>query len=199
MSIQEKFSTLADNLRLASGYQYKLSLNDMGSMITGLTSYNLLPDTSSSLKTLNVDEGQWSVILFQDIKLSAGVYTFSIFADLTDSITMVSNRIEWTPSVGHNVVSSDSINYDWGCTANKWVTSGSKGLLSTTFKLAVDDTLKLGLSGNPFKASKIKYSSPMLSAGTFLMPYTSKTLVLGGGEINYLFLCCHFFVYLKGW
>lgn len=182
MSIQDKFSTLADNLRLASGYQYKLSLNDMGSMITGLTSYNLLPDTSSSLKTLNVADGQWSAILFQDIKLSAGVYTFSIFADLTNSITMVSNRIEWTPYAGHTVVNSDSINYDWGCTANKWVTSGSKGLLSTTFKLAVDDTLKLGLSGNPFKASKIKYSSPMLSAGTFLMPYTSKTLVLGGGK-----------------
>ena len=48
MSIQDTLGTLANNLRSASGYQNKLSLADMSSMATGLTTYNLLPNTSTS-------------------------------------------------------------------------------------------------------------------------------------------------------
>ena len=55
MSIQDTLGTLANNLRSASGYQDKLSLSEMGSMATGLTTYNLLSNTTSKLKDVSED------------------------------------------------------------------------------------------------------------------------------------------------
>lgn len=188
MSIQDTLGALANNLRSASGYQNRLSLSDMGSMATGLTTYNLLPNTTNDLKEVTVFDGQWSVILYSDIKLPAGLYTFSIFVDLTDYSNNVSNRIEWrTMGRGNGPINKvTDLNASWGTLTNTWLTAGNKSVLSTSFKLAVDDTIKLGISGNPLTKGVIKYSSLMLNVGTFIMPYTPNTLVRGGG-INYLF------------
>ncbi len=197
MSIQDTLGTLANNLRSVSGYQDKLSLSDMGSMATGLTTYNLLSNTTSKVKDLSVDYNQWSAILYDNVKLPAGIYTYSIYVDLTNDYNSTSNRVEWTNISGVNKALNASCPV-WGAYSNNWILAGNRGLVSVTFQLGVEDTVKFGLSGNPYTKGTIRYSSPMLNLGTFPLPYTSNTLVRGG-ELNYLFLCCHFFNYLKGW
>ena len=203
MSIQDTLSTLANNLRSASGYQDKLSLSDMGSMATGLTTYNLLPNTSASYAEANVDDKQWSYLFCRGLSLPAGIYTYSVYIDLTGYNNYVSNRIEWSKiGVGHTGLGDSSIvsSYDWGTLSSIYMRPNKQGLVTITFRLAVADTINVGLSGNPYTKGTFKYARPMLNTGTFLIPYTSNTLVRGGGgRINYLFLCCHFFTYLKGW
>lgn len=202
MSIQDTLGTLANNLRSASGYQNKLSLADMSSMATGLTTYNLLSNTTTSYKEASVDEGQWSLIFYQGLSLPAGTYTYSVYVDLTGYKGYTSNRIEWSKiNVGHQVLdNSVAVASIWGCYSNVWIHPQQQGLLTVTFKLVVADTVKVGFSGNPYTKGTFKYARPMLNVGTFPLPYTSNTLVReGGGRINYLFLCCHFFTYLKGW
>ena len=183
MSIQDTLGTLANNLRSASGYQNKLSLADMSSMATGLTTYNLLPDTSASYKEVSVEDKQWAHIFYQGLSLPAGTYTYSVYADLTGYNTWTSNRIEWSKIGVGNTGIGDSSTYDWGCTlSNIYIQPNQQGLITVTFKLAVADTIKVGLSGNPYTKGTFKYARPMLNVGTFPLPYTSNTLVRGGGE-----------------
>lgn len=201
MSIQDTLGTLANNLRSASGYQDKLSLSDMGSMATGLTTYNLLPNTSASYKEVSVEDKQWSYIFYQGLSLPAGTYTYSVYADLTDYKGYTSNRIEWSKIGVGNTGIGDSSNinsYDWGILSNIYILPNKQGLVTIAFRLALADTINVGLSGNPYTKGTFKYARPMLNTGTFPIPYTSNTLVKGG-RINYLFLCCRFFTYLKGW
>lgn len=54
--------------------------------------------------------------------------------------------------------------------------------MTVTFKLAVSDTINIGLSGSPYTKGTFKYARPMLNVGTFPLPYTSNTLVKEGGE-----------------
>ena len=180
MSIQDTLGTLANNLRSASGYQNKLSLADMSSMVTGLTTYNLLSNTTSKVKDLSVDYNQWSAILYDNVKLPAGIYTYSIYVDLTNDHNYTSNRVEWTDTSGVNK-DLDANCPVWGAYSHNWISAGNKGLVSVTFQLGVEDTIKLGLSGSPYTKGTIKYSCPMLNVGTFPLPYTSNTLVRGGG------------------
>lgn len=180
MSIQDTFGTLANNLRSASGYQNKLSLAEMSSMATGMVTYNLLSNTTSKVKDLQVDYNQWSAILYQ-IHLPVGIYTYSIYVDLTNDNNQTSNRVEWTDTSGVNKALDASCPV-WGAYSNNWILAGNKGLVSVTFQLGVEDTIKLGLSGNPYTKGTIKYSCPMLNVGTFPLPYTSNTLVRGGGK-----------------
>lgn len=184
MSIQDTLGTLANNLRSASGYQYKLSLSDMGSMATGLTTYNLLPNTSDSYKEVDVDDNTWSYIFYQGLPLPAGIYTYSVYVDLAGYGSNTSNRIEWSKiNVGHQVLDSSVATAQiWGAYSNIWIQAQQQGLLTITFKLAVADTVKVGFSGSPYIKGTFKYTRPMLNAGTFLIPYTSNTLVRGGGE-----------------
>lgn len=181
MSIQDTLGTLANNLRSASGYQNKLSLADMSSMATGLTTYNLLPNTSTSYKEVSVEDNQWSDILYDNVKLPAGIYTYSIYIDLTNDHNSTSNRVEWTDTSGANKALSADCPI-WGAYSNNWILAGNKGLVSVTFQLGVEDTVKFGLSGNPYTKGIIRYSNPMLNLGTFPLPYTPNTLVRGGGE-----------------
>lgn len=183
MSIQDTLGTLANNLRSASGYQNKLSLADMSSMATGLTTYNLLPDTSDGYKESNVDDKQWSYFIYRGLSLPAGIYTYSVYIDLTGYNNYVSNRIEWSKiGVGHTGLGDSSIvtSYDWGTLSNIYMQPDKQGLVTVTFKLAVADTIKVGFSGNPYTKGTFKYSCPMLNVGTFPLPYTSNTLVRGG-------------------
>lgn len=185
MSIQDTLGTLANNLRSASGYQDKLSLSDMGSMATGLTTYNLLPNTSDNYKEVNVDDNQWSHIFCQGLSLPAGIYTYSVYVDLTGYKGSTSNRIEWSKiGVGNTGLGDSSIVdfYDWGTLSHTYIQPDKQGLVTVTFKLAVADTINIGLSGNPYTKGTFKYTRPMLNAGTFLIPYTPNTLVRGGGE-----------------
>lgn len=182
MSIQDTLGTLANNLRSASGYQNKLSLADMSSMATGLTTYNLLPDTSTSYKEVSVDDGQWSYILYQGLSLPAGTYTYSVYVDLAGFNSSVGNRIEWSKTGVGNIGLGDSSNTVWGTYSNIWIELQQQGLITITFKLAVADTINIGLSGNPFTKGTFKYARPMLNVGTFPLPYTSNTLVRGEGE-----------------
>lgn len=184
MSIQDTLGTLANNLRSASGYQNKLSLADMSSMATGLTTYNLLPNTSDNYKEVNVDDNQWSAILYDNVKLPAGIYTYSVYVDLAGYGTNTSNRIEWSKfNVGHKVLDSSVATAQiWGAYSNIWIQAQQQGLLTITFKLAVADTVKVGFSGSPYIKGTFKYTRPMLNAGTFLIPYTSNTLVREEGE-----------------
>lgn len=180
MSIQDTLGALANNLRSASGYQDKLSLSEMGSIATGLTTYNLLPNTSSEVKEVQVNDNDWSSLLFTNITIPAGIYTYSIYLDLTDYSTQVTDRIEWNYKLGsYPLDSSKDVNANWGTYSN-WIKAGDRALVSTSFKLMSTDTIKLGLSGSPFKTGTIKYSKPMLNVGTFTLPYTSNTLVRGG-------------------
>ena len=184
MSIQDTLGTLANNLRSVSGYQNKLSLADMSSMATGLTTYNLLPDTSTSYKEVSVDDGQWSHIFYQGLSLPAGTYTYSVYADLTGYKGYTSNRIEWSKiGVGNTGLGDKSTvdSYDWGTLSNIYIQPNQQGLLTVTFKLAVSGTINVGLSGNPYTKGTFKYARPMLNVGTFPLPYTSNTLVRGGG------------------
>lgn len=182
MSIQDTLGTLANNLRSASGYQNKLSLADMSSMATGLTTYNLLPDTSASYKEVNISDNQWSFIIYQGLSLPAGIYTYSVYVDLAGFNSLTSNRIEWSKiGVGNTGLGDGSI-VNWGTYSNVWIEPQQQGLLTVTFKLAVTDTINIGLSGNPFTKGTLKYARPMLNVGTFPLPYTSNTLVRGGGE-----------------
>ena len=194
MSIQDTLGTLANNLRSASGYQYKLSLADMSSMATGLTTYNLLPNTSDSYKEVNVDDNQWSAILYDNVKLPAGIYTYSIYIDLTNDHNTTTNRVEWTDMSGANKALNANCPV-WGAFSNNWILAGNKGLVSVTFQLGVEDTVKFGLSGNPYTKGTFKYARPMLNVGTFPLPYTSNTLVRGGGnKLSFLMLSLfHFF------
>lgn len=183
MSIQDTLGTLANNLRSASGYQNKLSLADMSSMATGLTTYNLLPDTSTSYKEVSVEDNQWSYILYRGLSLPAGVYTYSVYVDLAGFNSPTSNRIEWSKiGVGNTGLGDRSIvdSYDWGTLSHTYIQSDKQGLVAVTFKLAVADTINIGLSGNPYTKGTFKYTRPMLNAGTFLIPYTPNTLVRGG-------------------
>lgn len=181
MSIQDTLGTLANNLRSASGYQNKLSLADMSSMATSLTTYNLLSNTTSEVKELQVDDNQWSAILYQK-HLPVGIYTYSVYVDLTNGNSQASNRVEWTDTSGVNkALDADASCPVWGTYSDNWILAGNKGLVSVTFQLGVEDTIKLGLSGNPFTKETIKYSCPMLNVGTFPLPYTSNTLVRGEG------------------
>lgn len=185
MSIQDTLGTLANNLRSASGYQNKLSLDDMSSMATGLTTYNLLPNTSDSYKEASVDDGQWSYILYRGLSLPAGTYTYSVYVDLAGFNSPSSNRIEWSKiGVGNTGIgdSSNTNSYDWGTLSNIYMQPNKQGLVAVTFKLAVADTINVGLSGNPYTKGTFKYARPMLNVGTFPLPYTSNTLVRGGGE-----------------
>ena len=180
MSIQDTLGTLANNLRSASGYQNKLSLADMSSMATGLTTYNLLPNTSTSYKEVSVDDGKWSYILYYNVKLPAGIYTYSIYVDLTNGHNSTSNRVEWNDISGANKALGTSSSFFWGAYSNNWILAGNKGLVSVTFQLGVEDTVRLGLSGGPYTKGTFKYARPMLNVGTFPLPYTSNTLVRGG-------------------
>lgn len=180
MSIQDTLGTLANNLRSASGYQNKLSLADMSSMATGLTTYNLLPNTSTSYKEVSVDDSQWSYILYDNVKLPAGIYTYSIYVDLTNDHNSTSNRVEWNNTSGANKSLGVSSFFYWGAYSNNWILAGNKGLASITFQLGVEDTVRLGLSGGPYTKGTFKYARPMLNVGTFPLPYTSNTLVKGG-------------------
>lgn len=183
MSIQDTLGTLANNLRSASGYQDKLSLSDMSSMATGLTTYNLLPNTSDSYKEVNVDDNTWSYVIYQGLSLPAGIYTYSVYVDLAGYNNYVSNRIEWSKiGVGNTGIGDSSIvdSYDWGTLSNIYIQPNKQGLITITFKLAVADTIKVGLSGNPYTKGTFKYARPMLNVGTFPLPYTSNTLVRGG-------------------
>ncbi len=184
MGIQDTLDTLgtlANNLRSASGYQNKLSLADMSSMATGLTTYNLLPNTSDSYKEVSVEDGQWSIILYDNVKLPAGIYTYSIYVDLTNYHNTTTNRVAWTDTSGANKALSARSPF-WGAFSNNWIFAGNKGLVSVTFQLGVEDTVKLGLSGGPYTKGTFKYARPMLNVGTFPLPYTSNTLVKEGGE-----------------
>ena len=193
MSIQDTLGTLANNLRSASGYQNKLSLADMSSMATGLTTYNLLPNTSDSYKEVNVDDNQWSYILYDNVKLPAGIYTYSIYVDLTNDHNSTTNRVEWTDTSGANKALNANCPV-WGAFSNNWISAGNKGLVSVTFQLGVEDTVKLGLSGGPYTKGTFKYARPMLNVGTFLLPYTSNTIVRGGNKLSFLMLSLfHFF------
>lgn len=179
MSIQDTLGTLANNLRSASGYQNKLSLADMSSMATGLTTYNLLPNTSDNYKEVNVDDNQWSYNIYQGLSLPAGTYTYSIYVDLTGYNGSTSNRIEWSKiGVGNTGIGGSCP--VWGAYSNNWISAGNKGLVSVTFQLGVADTINLGLSGSPYTKGTFKYARPMLNVGTFPLPYTSNTLVRGG-------------------
>lgn len=183
MSIQDTLGTLANNLRSASGYQDKLSLSDMGSMATGLTTYNLLPNTSASYKEVSVDDNQWSYLFYRGLSLPAGVYTYSVYVDLAGSTTPTSNRIEWSKiGVGNTGLGDKSTidSYDWGTLSDTYIQPNQQGLITITFKLAVADTINVGLSGNPYTKGTFKYARPMLNVGTFPLPYTSNTLVRGG-------------------
>lgn len=182
MGIQDTLGTLANNLRSASGYQNKLSLADMSSMATGLTTYNLLSNTSSSFKEVSVDSGGWSYILYQGLSLPAGIYTYSVYVDLAGYDRPISNRIEWSKiGVGHQVLDSSVATAQiWGAYSSIWIQSQQQGLLYVTFKLAVADTVKVGFSGNPYTKGTFKYARPMLNAGSFVLPYTPNTLVRGG-------------------
>jgi hypothetical protein len=185
MSIQDTLGTLANNLRSASGYQNKLSLADMSSMATGLTTYNLLPNTSTSYKEVSVGDGQWSHILYQGLSLPAGTYTYSIYADLTGYNGYTSNRIEWSKiGVGNTGIGDNSsiASFDWGTLSNIYIQPNKQGLVAVTFKLAVADTINVGLSGGPYTKGTFKYARPMLNVGTFPLPYTSNTLVKEGGR-----------------
>ena len=180
MSIQDTLGTLANNLRSASGYQNKLSLADMSSMATGLTTYNLLPNTSTSYKEVSVDDSQWSYTLYDNVKLPAGIYTYSIYVDLTNGHNSTSNRVEWNDMSGANKSLGASNFTSWGAYSNNWISAGNKGLVSVTFQLGVEDAVRLGLSGGPYTKGTFKYARPMLNVGTFPLPYTSNTLVRGG-------------------
>lgn len=182
MSIQDTLGTLANNLRSASGYQNKLSLADMSSMATGLTTYNLFPNTSASYKEVNVEDNQWSYILYQGLSLPAGIYTYSVYVDLAGYGSNTSNRIEWSKiNAGHQILDSYAATSKiWGAYSNIWVQAQQQGLLTVTFKLAVADTVKVGFSGSPYTKGTFKYVRPMLNVGTFPLPYTSNTLVRGG-------------------
>lgn len=192
MSIQDTLGTLANNLRSASGYQDKLSLGDMSSMATGLTTYNLLPNTSDSYKEVNVDDNQWSHIFYQKLSLPAGTYTYSVYVDLTGYKGSTSNRIEWSKiGVGNTGIGDSSIteSYDWGTLSHIYIQPNKQGLIAVTFKLAVADTINIGLSGNPYTKGTFKYTRPMLNAGTFLIPYTPNTLVRGGeNKLSFIML-----------
>lgn len=182
MSIQDTLGTLANNLRSASGYQNKLSLADMSSMATGLTTYNLLPNTSASYKEASVGDGQWSYLFYQGLSLPAGTYTYSVYVDLTGYNGSTGNRIEWSKTdVGHAGL-GDSSTVAWGTYSNVWVVPQQQGLITITFKLAVADTINIGLSGNRYTKGTFKYARPMLNVGTFPLPYTSNTLVKEGGK-----------------
>lgn len=186
MGIQDTLGTLANNLRSASGYQDKLSLGDMSSMATGLTTYNLLPNTSTSYKEASVDEGQWSYILYRGLSLPAGTYTYSVYVDLAGFNSPTSNRIEWSKvGIGNTGLEGKSpIDSEyWGTLSEAYIQPNQQGLITITFKLAVADTINVGLSGNPYTTKgTFKYARPMLNIGTFPLPYTSNTLVRGGGE-----------------
>ena len=195
MSIQDTLGTLANNLRSASGYQNKLSLADMSSMATGLTTYNLLPTTSSNFKEINIDSNMWSFIIYQGLSLPAGIYTYSVYVDLAGFNSPTSNRIEWSKIGVGNTGLGDNATPVWGSYSNVWIQPHQQGLLTATFKLAVADTIKVGFSGNPYTKGTIKYSCPMLNVGTFPLPYTSNTLVRGGkNNLSFLMLSLfHFF------
>ena len=182
MSIQDTLGTLANNLRSASGYQNKLSLADMSSMATGLTTYNLLPDTSTSYKEVSVEDNQWSYLFYRGLSLPAGVYTYSVYIDLAGFNRYASNRIEWSKIGVGNTGLGDSSAANWGTYSNTWIESHQQGLITVTFKLAVADTINLGFSGNPYTKGTFKYARPMLNIGTFPLPYTSNTLVRGGED-----------------
>ena len=182
MSIQDTLGILANNLRSASGYQNKLSLAEMSSMATGLTTYNLLPTTSSNFKEINVDSNMWSFIIYQGLSLPAGIYTYSVYVDLAGFNSPTSNRIEWSKIGVGNTGLGDNANPVWGSYYNFWIQPHQQGLLTTTFKLAVADIINVGFSGNPYTKGTFKYARPMLNVGTFPLPYTSNTLVRGGGE-----------------
>lgn len=182
MSIQDTLGTLANNLRSASGYQNKLSLADMSSMATGLTTYNLLPNTSDNYKEANVDDNQWSHIFYQKLSLPAGTYTYSVYVDLTGYKGHTGNRIEWYKTDVGNTGLGDSSTFFWGTYSNVWIEPQQQGLMTVTFKLAVSDTINIGLSGSPYTKGTFKYARPMLNVGTFPLPYTSNTLVKEGGE-----------------
>lgn len=196
MSIQDTLGTLANNLRSASGYQNKLSLADMSSMATGLTTYNLLPNTSDNYKEVSVDDNQWSYLFYQGLSLPAGVYTYSVYVDLARFNSFTGNRIEWSKIGVGNTGLGDSSTVNWGTYSNVWIEPQQQGLITNTFKLAVADTINIGLSGNPYVKGTFKYARPMLNVGTFPLPYTSNILVRGG-EMNYLFFIMlslfHFF------
>ena len=180
MSIQDTLGTLANNLRSASGYQNKLSLADMSSMATGLTTYNLLPNTSDNYKEANVDDNQWSHIFYQKLSLPAGTYTYSVYVDLTGYKGHTGNRIEWYKTGVGNTGLGDSSSFFWGTYSNVWIEPQQQGLMTVTFKLAVSDTINIGFSGSPYTKGTFKYARPMLNVGTFPLPYTSNTLVRGG-------------------
>ena len=199
MSIQDTLGTLANNLRYASGYQNKLSLADMSSMATGLTTYNLLPNTSDSYKEVSVEDKQWAYIFYQGLSLPAGTYTYSVYADLTGYKGYTSNRIEWSKiGVGNTGIGDKSTidSYDWGTLSDVYIRPNHQGLITITFKLAVADTIKVGLSGSPYTKGTFKYARPMLNVGTFPLPYTSNTLVRGGrgNKLSFIMLSLfHFF------
>lgn len=184
MSLQDTLGALANNLRSASGYQNKLSLGDMSSMATGLTTYNLLPNTSSNFKEISVDSNSWAYYLYQGMSLPAGIYTYSVYVDLAGYDGTTSNRIEWSKTnVGHQAVdNSDTTVQTWGVYSNVWIPAQQQGLLTLTFKLVVADTIDVGFTGNPYTKGAFKYARPMLNVGTFVLPYTSNTLVRGGGN-----------------
>lgn len=181
MSIQDTLGTLANNLRSASGYQNKLSLADMSSMVTGLTTYNLLPNTSANYKEVSVEDGQWLYIIYQGLSLPAGTYTYSVYVDLTGYKGSTSNRIEWSKDgVGNTGLGDASTieSYYWGTLSHLYIQPNQQGLITITFKLAVADTINVGFSGSPYTAKgTFKYARPMLNVGTFPLPYTSNTLV----------------------
>lgn len=177
MSIQDTLGTLANNLRSASGYQNKLSLADMSSMVTGLTTYNLLPNTSTSYKEVSVEDNQWSYIFYRGLSLPAGTYTYSVYVDLTGYKGDTSNRIEWSKIGVGNTGIGDTESYFWGTLSHSYMQPNKQGLVAVTFKLAVSDTINIGLSGNPYTKGTFKYARPMLNVGTFPLPYTSNTLV----------------------
>ena len=177
MSIQDTLGTLANNLRSASGYQNKLSLADMSSMVTGLTTYNLLPNTSANYKEVSVEDGQWLYRIYQGLSLPAGTYTYSVYVDLTGYNGYTSNRIEWSKDGVGNTGIGDIESYFWGTLSHIYMQPNKQGLVAVTFKLAVSDTINIGLSGHPYTKGTFKYARPMLNVGTFPLPYTSNTLV----------------------
>lgn len=173
MPLSEILGKHGDAVRSVTGLNGKLSISDMTKYVSELVRVNLLSNTTSTDKVLQVKSGDWSTKI-ETVHLNKGIYSYSVEFDNNTS-RLVSLRFEHSSGKIRSVLNPED-NMPWGIVPNCWKDTSKNNFVSYLFEVCEPGNIYVGFSGNPFADGNITYRKPMLNTGTLPLPYTSNTL-----------------------